>query len=678
MSAVGRIRRTALWSVLAVAAGGVPAHAATFVLDVADLAGVGFNDAAPATPIGGNTGTTVGEQRRIAFQHALDIWGKAIDGSVPIHVSASFAPLDCSEGSAVLGMAGPGGMEFEVPGQDPAVIYPEALADQLAGYDLAPGVPDIEAEFNGALPECFPDYDWYYGLDSVDWDNRANLVMVVLHEIGHGLGFQSTADDTNGEFLLPETPDPFSKNLLDVATGKHWDELTPAERVASHGSVRGLVWDGRNGNAAAARWLNLGAPRIRATPEVPGLRDVIIDANYGRPLAQGSITGTVTAPTPADACSELASLAGQIVLLPDADCHPLNQVFYAEAAGARAAILVTSRNPPPSIDQSAEALAVLTPTLTTVGLPEADALLLLAATGVTVELDADPTRRIGTDAQGRIYIYASNPVTTSSASHIDPIVRPDAVLEPSQTVNIHQDLTLEIAMLHDIGWSVPCGNGTPDAGEECDDGAANSDTTPDACRLDCTRAKCGDGVVDTGEECDASAGTPICRPTCRRPACGDGILDSGEGCDDGAANSSTAADACRLDCTPARCGDGVVDSGEGCDAPNAPATCLACVPVAVTGGTGGTGGASAPGVGGAGPASGGTSGAVDSPSGEADEEQSDSGCGCRLSGGAQRADPSALVTLGALGLWLSRRHMANGRRASSRSRRQSLLSVAAD
>ena len=49
------------------------------------------------------------------------------------------------------------------------------------------------------------------------------------------------------------------------------------------------------------------------------------------------------------------------------------------------------------------------------------------------------------------------------------------------------------------------------------------------------------------------------------PGCGDGVLDAGELCDDGAANSDTEADACRTDCVPAGCGDGVIDSGEDCD-----------------------------------------------------------------------------------------------------------------
>ena len=44
-----------------------------------------------------------------------------------------------------------------------------------------------------------------------------------------------------------------------------------------------------------------------------------------------------------------------------------------------------------------------------------------------------------------------------------------------------------------------CGDGVLQSAEECDDGAANSDTDPDACRTDCRHARCGDGVVDTAE-----------------------------------------------------------------------------------------------------------------------------------------------------------------------------------
>ena len=69
----------------------------------ADGPNEGFNDPTPAAPVGGNSGTTRGQQRRIAFQYAADLWGQALDSNVEIFVQASFDPL----GTNVLGSAGP-------------------------------------------------------------------------------------------------------------------------------------------------------------------------------------------------------------------------------------------------------------------------------------------------------------------------------------------------------------------------------------------------------------------------------------------------------------------------------------------------------------------------------------------------------------------------------------------
>jgi hypothetical protein len=136
---------------------------AKFTIDVQDDPGVGFNDTTPATPVGGNTGKTVGEQRLIAFQAAADVWGRVLDSPVPIVVEASFAPLECMDGMAVLGQCGPYSVSnsSSLPTKD---AYPLALADKILGKDMYPDNADISAEFNGALFECLG-IDWYYGLD---------------------------------------------------------------------------------------------------------------------------------------------------------------------------------------------------------------------------------------------------------------------------------------------------------------------------------------------------------------------------------------------------------------------------------------------------------------------------------------------------------------------------------
>ncbi len=110
-----------------------------------------------------------------------------------------------------------------------------------------------------------------------------------------------------------------------------------------------------------------------------------------------------------------------------------------------------------------------------------------------------------------------------------------------------------------------CGDGTIDDGEACDQGAANSDTAPDACRSSCVAARCGDSVQDTGEACDDGAANDdaaACKDDCSAQVCGDGAAGPGEFCDDG----NTVDDAtCGAGCTPAGCGDATLSAGEECD-----------------------------------------------------------------------------------------------------------------
>ena len=61
-----------------------------------------------------------------------------------------------------------------------------------------------------------------------------------------------------------------------------------------------------------------------------------------------------------------------------------------------------------------------------------------------------------------------------------------------------------------------CGNGIVEPDEQCDSGADNSDSTPDACRTSCRLPSCGDGVPDAGEDCDDGnlVGGDGCTPEC--------------------------------------------------------------------------------------------------------------------------------------------------------------------
>lgn len=115
-----------------------------------------------------------------------------------------------------------------------------------------------------------------------------------------------------------------------------------------------------------------------------------------------------------------------------------------------------------------------------------------------------------------------------------------------------------------------CGDGSPDPGEECDDGELNSNTESGACRTNCRAAFCGDAVLDEGEQCDdgnADDGDG-CTWKCAVSVCGNGSIEAPEECDAGDENSDGVPNMCRSVCRKPWCGDGVPDAGEECDDAN--------------------------------------------------------------------------------------------------------------
>src|SRR6266851_7812818 len=72
----------------------------TVVIQNGDSAGVGFNDPAPVSPVGGNTGTTLGQQRMIAIQAAANKWGATLDSVPAITARVAWNALTCAADSA--------------------------------------------------------------------------------------------------------------------------------------------------------------------------------------------------------------------------------------------------------------------------------------------------------------------------------------------------------------------------------------------------------------------------------------------------------------------------------------------------------------------------------------------------------------------------------------------------
>ena len=230
---------------------------AGFTIVNLDGAGEGFNDPTPVAPVGGNPGTTVGQQRLNVFVKAGQLWDAVLQSPITIIVEASFDPLSCTPTSGVLGGAGPNVVDADFTNAPFAgTWYSGAQADRLAGVDNDPGLSDIGAQFNSNVGTagCLTTRSWYYGFDHNEGPNGLDLLSVILHEFGHGLGFLTITDETSGAFFsgIPYISDRF---LMDNQSGKHWNIMTNAERVASGINTEHLVWDGAASNANASKFL---------------------------------------------------------------------------------------------------------------------------------------------------------------------------------------------------------------------------------------------------------------------------------------------------------------------------------------------------------------------------------------------------------------------------------------
>src|SRR5258706_14097853 len=450
------MKKLLISALLCLAATSVFANAHLIIRNT-NLAGVGFNDTTAAAPVGGNAGTTLGQQRLAVFQRAADIWGSLIESKVDIPVDASFASLDCGATSAVLGQASATKIlrNFDnAPQQN--VWYPVALASAIAGRDLNAGAAHIQAQFNSQIdsPTCLGGVGWYYGFDS-NHGSKEDLLVVLLHELGHGLGF---AGVTNASGVMSSNfPSVFEQHMFDATSGLHWDQMTNLQRATSSTNDQKVVWDGASATTAALKFLG-GTPTFRIDAPVSVAKSYQINtAAFGPHLTIAGINGTIAAALPADGCAAItngSAITGRIALIDRGTCNFTVKVKNAQLAGATAVIIadnVPASIPPLGGDDS-------TITIPTIGVSQTDgaAIRVALTSTVTALLFADLAILAGADTSGHPKLYV--PATFANGSsiyHYDVSASPNLLMEPNINGDLPADkVDLTLNELLDIGWKV--------------------------------------------------------------------------------------------------------------------------------------------------------------------------------------------------------------------------------
>ena len=442
-----------------------------------DAKGVGFDDRTPATPVGGNPGTTLGEQRLIVFQEAARRWQNSLATNVDIIVAATFAPIaGCTATEAVLGQAGPTAWKHSFAGAPQQnVWYPLPLANKLAGFDLEPSMDDIFAQFNADVDkaECLGQSDWYYGLDG-NHGSDIDLFVVVLHEIAHGLGFAG-----RGAEFQDNRPSVFETLMFDTKAGLRWNQMTVEQRRLSVTNTGNVVWDGQSVRDNMSRFLT-------ATPTLTITNPAAISRNYDIGLAAfgpsaktTALTGKVVlavdaanfeGPTVNDGCTAFtnaAAIAGNIALIdrgsppePAPSCTFTKKALNAQNAGAIGVIIADNRREtctPPGMAAADNANDVRIPVIS---ITQDDGAALKAQLASNNQVDGtlrvDPTQLAGATKDGFTRLYA--PCTSdpgSSTYHWDTMASPNLLMEPSVSSDLAHGLDLTLHQLLDIGWSLP-------------------------------------------------------------------------------------------------------------------------------------------------------------------------------------------------------------------------------
>jgi hypothetical protein len=250
---------------------------------------------------------------------AASDWAAVLDVSAPVEVEVLWYPFG---NASVLGAAGPLRI-YGGGGLPEGVFTPGPLANVLLDRDIDPNNPEIQVVLNRDFGSR-----WFIGTSGSPGGNQVDLYSVVLHELGHGLGFVGSAGvrsgglglsnppygyDTHvyhGNDRLLDAPNPNallqSDNLFfDLASGDRYKLYAPSswqqgssyshfDEASYTGSEPGALMTPRLGSGEVQRTIDepvvgvmakIGWPLVGSTPPPPPPPP---------PGGQATIGGTVT------------------------------------------------------------------------------------------------------------------------------------------------------------------------------------------------------------------------------------------------------------------------------------------------------------------------------------------------------------------------------------------------
>ena len=463
------------------------ANAADIVLLNLDAPGVGLNSTVPATPVGGNPGTTRGQQATYVYEFAMKMWGGIVESPVQIKVYASFAPLSCTSTSGTLGSAGTNWLVLLNDGNK-SRIYGSALADALLGYDVFPDPSDpadISSRFNGNLgdPGCLDGSGWYFGLDGNTPAGKINFLNVVMHEISHGLGAQGFLNKSTGA-LNAGYSDAYTRYAYDNVLNKGFEDMTNSQRATAMKTPGRTVWTGPNVTGQAPLVLSKRNTLRPTAPVAIAGKDYEVGYAFFGPAAtpanftnRGMVLiddGNVGSGTITDGCSangsattlgdtivyaNAAAVAGKIALIDRGLCSFEYKAKIAQDNGAVAVVILN--NTAGVIDMAAvsPSTGVSIPTIMVSQADGAEikANLSGAAAGLLLS-----NLMAGTDGGARVRLYSPTVVASGSTfSHFDTVLSPNALMEPNITDTLMAQFNVDLtpALFEDIGWTLNPGNG---------------------------------------------------------------------------------------------------------------------------------------------------------------------------------------------------------------------------